>query len=261
MSCITLTFGNRAENHIGNESIGSDVIMDGLNLEDFEKIKNKLGDDKVEIIDLKKLLVGVLNESELEKVDDAYLLVIRKGVDLLAENKSVEIFKELSGCEVDTKYYDARMKKVKNKLARYNYCISDFERVEPNYEEGKGRVYDFKNLENTKKLRESIGNVFGEKCVGLQGEINMYYDVRKCGIGWHGDKEREIVVGARFGEEFPIAFMWFYRHNSVGHKLILNLNDGDIYAMSAKTVGKDWMSSSKYTLRHSAGCKKYINAK
>lgn len=257
----TLTFGNRAENHIGNESIGSDKVVEGLNFDEFKNIQKKLGVDKVEIIDLKKLLSSVLNEEEIKNIDDAYLLIIRKGVDLLTSGKTLDIKKELDGCEVDKKYYDARTKKVKNKLARYNYCISDFERLEPNYEEGKGRVYDFKKLENTNNLRAKIGDVFGEKCVNLQGEINMYYDVQKCGIGWHGDKEREIVVGARFGEVMPIAFMWFYKHKAIGEKIILKLNEGDIYAMSAKTVGKDWMSSSKYTLRHSAGCDKYINAK
>lgn len=259
MSCITLTFGNRAENHIGNECIGSKDVLDGLNLQDFEQVKNKLG-DCVEILDLKQLLVNSVDEKTFNNIENAYLLVIRNGVNILTE-KTNEIKKELMSKEVDKKYYDTKQKKIKNKLARHNYCISDFERLLPNYECGEGRVYNFDDMEYTKELRNKIGIIFGKNCVGLQGEINLYYNVKKCGIGYHGDKEREIVIGARFGETFPIAFNWFDRNKVIGEKLVINLNDGDIYAMSEKTVGKDWLKSSLYTLRHSAGCDKYINSK
>lgn len=254
---LTLTFGNRAENHIGNESIGDDTIIEGLSYDDFMRVKEQYG-DRVEIIDLKKLL----SDDMPVGTEDAYLLVIRGGVDLLMGDGSTSIVQqELESKEVDKKFYNARTKKVLNKHARYNYCISDFERLEPDYESGKGRVYNFANMPATQNLRTKIGEVFGEKCVGLQGEINKYYDVSKCGIGWHGDKEREIVIGTRFGADFPIAFQWFHRGEKRGERLILNLKSGDLYAMSAKTVGKDWMSPSKYTLRHCAGCDKYMNAK
>ena len=37
------------------------------------------------------------------------------------------------------------------------------------------------------------------------------------------------------------------------------LNTGDIYIMSEKAVGSDWRKSSMYTLRHAAGCNKYLS--
>jgi len=40
------------------------------------------------------------------------------------------------------------------------------------------------------------------------------------------------------------------------------LNDGDLYIMSEKAVGTDWMrNKSGYTLRHAAGAKKYLKLK
>ena len=255
MSAFTLTFGNRAENHIGNEKLGGDEAIEGLTLSELERVKEQLG-SRAEIIDLTKLL----SEDERKQVEPAYLLVVRGGVGALIgeENKLLEELKER---DADSKYWDTRRSKVLNKIARHNYCISDFERTEPDYEHGRGHVYDFKNMEWANKLRGQIGRVFGPKCERLQGEINLYYDVNKCGIGWHGDAEREIVVGARFGASFPLAFRWFCQGEVKGEKLVLELNDGDVYAMSAKAVGKDWKKRKIYTLRHAAGCNKYVNAK
>ena len=51
MSAITLTLCDRAENHVGMEQIG--VLSDeGFTIEELENIKEKIGDDGVEIIEL-----------------------------------------------------------------------------------------------------------------------------------------------------------------------------------------------------------------
>ena len=90
-------------------------------------------------------------------------------------------------------------------------------------------------------------------------EGNLYYNVAKTGIGWHGDSERKKVFGIRFGESIPLKFRWWYRNKSFGDTLTLNLNHGDAYIMSEKAVGWDWGCPVKHgpTLRHSAGCDKY----
>lgn len=38
----------------------------------------------------------------------------------------------------------------------------------------------------------------------LEAEGNKYYDVNKCGIGFHGDTERKKVTVATFGESREI---------------------------------------------------------
>ena len=110
-----------------------------------------------------------------------------------------------------------------------------------------------------KGLVGRLPGLFGEKAKDLQGEANYYYDVRKCGIGYHGDTERRKVIAVRLGAAMPLVFQWYHRHAKVGPRIDIPLEDGDIYVMSEKAVGCDWKSSSKYTLRHAAGCAEYTD--
>jgi len=91
----------------------------------------------------------------------------------------------------------------------------------------------------------------------LKGEANYYYDVDNCGIGYHGDAERRKVVAFRMGETMPIHFQWYQKSLPVGENVKIMLEDGDMYIMSDKAVGTDWMKKKEGTLRHAAGCDKY----
>ena len=44
----------------------------------------------------------------------------------------------------------------------------------------------------------------------------------------------------------------------VGKRVKLSLEHGDMYIMSEKASGYDYMKRSVYTLRHAAGCEKYL---
>jgi hypothetical protein len=57
----------------------------------------------------------------------------------------------------------------------------------------------------------------------------------------------------------PLYYQWFLNSEPIGTKLKIDLDGGDLYMMSEKTVGKDWKTKSIYTLRHAAGCEKYTN--
>lgn len=57
----------------------------------------------------------------------------------------------------------------------------------------------------------------------------------------------------------PLYFQWYLNSKPVGMNLKIDLNSGDLYVMSEKTVGTDWKTKSIYTLRHAAGCPKYTN--
>jgi hypothetical protein len=85
----------------------------------------------------------------------------------------------------------------------------------------------------------------------------MYYDVSKCGIGFHGDAERRKVIAIRLGESMPLHYQWFQNSKPVGQRIELQINNGDLYIMSDKAVGFDWLKKKQLTLRHAAGCKIY----
>ena len=91
----------------------------------------------------------------------------------------------------------------------------------------------------------------------LVGELNHYFDAEKCSIGWHGDAERKIAVGARFGygaNAFPLKFQWYMKGKPIGCEGNIKLHTGDVYIMSEKAVGYDtWAKPWIPTLRHAAG--------
>jgi hypothetical protein len=102
---------------------------------------------------------------------------------------------------------------------------------------------------------------FGEKARDLKAEGNYYYNLEKCGIGFHGDGERRKVIAARVGASMPIHYQWFHRFKPVGERFVIPLHDGDMYIMSEKAAGTDWKSSSILTLRHATGGPEYTTIK
>jgi hypothetical protein len=143
--------------------------------------------------------------------------------------------------------------RVVNKRARWNLCFDEAGH-EPDYAAGKGRVIALGDVPLTKGLVESFPERLGEKAAGLKGEGNYYYDLRTCGIGWHGDTERRKVVAVRLGGgSTPVCFRWYHWSAPVGEVVEIPLRGGDLYVMSEKAVGADWRCPSRWTLRHATG--------
>jgi len=150
--------------------------------------------------------------------------------------------------------------RVINKHARHNLCYG-YEDQEPDYEQGHGQIISFDSVPILKKFRNQIPKIIGDVGADLMAEGNYYYDITKCGIGFHGDSERKKVIGVRLGASIPLEYQWFNNSKPVGTRISLQLNDGDIYFMSEKATGNDWKKKSIYTLRYAAGAEKYIKIK
>jgi hypothetical protein len=164
----------------------------------------------------------------------------------------------------DNKLYDIRTKKVQNKHARHNLNYADFAQ-EPDYAVGKGRVIPFDSVPLVNKIRQTIPIFFNKyKTTELYAEGNFYYYLKKCGIGFHGDSERRIVIAVRLGtNSIPFHYQWFRDRKPVGKRIIFDLNPGDVYAMSEVAVGTDWKKHKNHllTLRHATGADKYTTIK
>ena len=256
---ITLTFGDRAENHAGMQCVG-EMVNSGLQVselkEAYEKL-TKLG-ATCHLYDLNDNL-----PSEVVG-DEAAVLVVKDGLKYFigsvdeeeeegkASSGSVAdmMLEEQLKLEWDTK---AKMKgRVVNKHARHNLCYSDFEQ-KPDYENGKGTVVCFDRLPLLTKLREALPRFLGKKAVKLQAEGNKYYDLEKCYIGFHGDGERRIVIAVRLGATLPLYYQWYQNSSKIGKLFKMEVDHGDVYVMSEKATGQDWMKKLKPTLRHAAG--------
>jgi len=256
---ITLTFCDRAENHAGMQMIG-DISEKGFSYNDLLETKNVLEPlgYECELTALHDYLDPMISVNLQKPVEEAYLLIIRKGVNAFIDSAD-DLFVEQNNLNPDKQYFDVRRSKVLNKHARYNLCFSE-NYQNPDFLQGKGTIINYNSVPLTKELRENIMNYIPNTGY-LYCEGNYYYDVTKTGIGYHFDAERRKVIGCRLGESIPLHFMWFHKHKPISEPIIFNLNHGDMYIMSEKTVGTDGKKSSKIGLRHAAGCKKYTDYK
>lgn len=254
---MSFTFSDQGENHPGMELVGKMVpIGQGFTYPDLLQIQEKFNliECNTELHHLNSLLQEVEDDIPIQ-VEDAYVLVIRQPlVKLLADTgkTSKDLYQEMTQFEWDSKYFDTRRGKVLNKHARHNVCFGEVGQT-ANYPEKLGTIIPYHQVPILDMIRKKLPELIGPKGENLICEGNRYYDLKKCGIGWHGDKERRKVVALRLGCEMTLNYKWFHKHNSLGEMLEINLSEGDMYIMSEKAVGTDWSCSSKYTLRHSAG--------
>jgi hypothetical protein len=251
-SATTLTFGECAENHVGMQKLGG-VADEGFTYGELAAAKWRF-----EALGYECELVDLISRGRVEEYDPepAHVLIVRRGVEALLGGATADDLRaEQGGLDVDKQAL--MYGRVVNKNARHNLCFND-EAQEPAYAQGRGRVVAFADVPLLATARSQIGRLFGPKAVNLYAEGNYYFDVAKCGIGFHGDAERRIVVALRLGAPILLHYQWFLRSRPIGSRIPLALGHGDLYAMSEKAVGTDWKSSSFPTLRHAAGCRKYL---
>ena len=244
----TITYGDVAENHAGMVKHGR-LRANGYSFDTLCALYWRLTD-----LGLTCEMYNLHAEWKGEgAVEPAYVLVIRRGAQyILGTEGTVELMAENDALPMDKQAF---MKgRVVNKLARWNLCFTD-EDIEPDYKKGQGRVVAWRRVPLLQRIRETIADWTDDEL--LNGEANYYYDLSKCGIGYHGDAERRLVFAVRMGADMPIHFQWFQRSKPVGNNIVIPLGDGDMYAMSEKAVGTDWLLKTKGTLRHATGAKKY----
>ena len=273
-STITITFAECVENHAGMEMFGERMTI-GPSTNDLSLTAQSMIDwCKKEgcpppQIELKQLFQG-LRSSSL----DASILIVR---NLHAHN--MNDFEDFKRLDWDTQCYNVRTGKVNNQHARYNLTFTD-KQQEPDYINGKGRMYDFSTgpvwFQRLRRFFSETLHIGGTIYArghrtnkNLLAEGNFYYDVKACYIGWHGDTERSIVAGYRMGAPFPLHYMYFVP--AEGSKTLpcaqqdgslcvtsISLNDGDAYIMSHAAVGQLWKHKAEH-VRHAAGFPEVLN--
>ncbi len=261
-----------------NELSGDDTIADlaaehqGRVLLLRNWVQNEMLDDESKETYFKKepYTKGVYEELVADKWDSKYLDP-NKHPDLLDDNgKPVLDPSDPKGKRVlrdKTKHG-----RVMNKLARQNICYALDMDQEPDYPNGKGTIVNLKTKTKLFKVVERLKQQIAEGLIAIGSktkviinvvEGNRYYDLKKTGIGFHGDTERVVVMCITIGGGggYPMRWQWFKDGMPVGKAIDIELNDGDVYVMSEKSVGADWKKKVIYTLRHAAGAEKYRSLK
>jgi hypothetical protein len=259
MSVFTITFCDRGENHVGNQQIG-ELRESGFKYEELVEIHQNLSRYEIscELYNLKELL-------DQENIPNAGLLIIRNGLNRISNSvdSNAQVFSELSKLECDkhAKMYG----RVVQKHARHNLVFADFDQS-PEYELGRGTVINFNRLPCVSWIRGALPGLSTKsdtqsKLINLVAEVNHYYDIKKCYIGYHSDLERKIVVGLRLGESYPLHFQWYLDSEKIGKKFSVSLNSGDLYIMDEKTCGFDGKRKKIPILRHAAGFDSVLDKK
>lgn len=251
---LTLTAGGAGENHKGMEVLGTPREK-GFSFEELENCQKicKAAGYKSELIHLHEALPAPLQD-EAEK---AWLLVVRNGASLLAD--ADKLYEEVLAEEWDKKAW--MRGRVVNKRARWNTIFVTGKSQLPDYEKRQGTIHDIDTLPRLAAVRDRMPTLVGKKADGFIYEGNWYYDVSKCGIGFHGDTERKCVAAIRLGASMPLVYEWYRWSKTVGGRIELSLNHGDLYVMSEKATGFDWLKKKTLTLRHAAGCVKFTTPK
>jgi hypothetical protein len=256
---ITLTMGDCAENHRSMQIIGK-AAEKGISVKQLVDLRVKLAEMKIQA------MLHRLDESDSDSDDsdsddssdndreEAAILIIRDGVNALMEDNlhADNMFEEQKGLFWDSKAL--MYGRVVNKHARHNLCYAA-EAQAADYAAGKGTIVPLSAVLHLEQLRQVIVKLINKPLV-VEG--NRYYDIKKCGIGYHGDTERRIVVGVRLGATMPICFRWYRNSAPISERKRFDINHGDIYFMSEKAVGFDWKRRKIATLRHAAGGEKFI---
>lgn len=279
---ICITNGEQGENHAGMQMLGKGLAENGYTLEDALKFKEKFENmgGTATLYDLREECLG---ERKDECKEEAYVLKFEAGVNVLLWNKiekevykalekkkingdeikeklfekynAEKLFEEQFTFEWDKKYWDTRRSKVLNKNARWNVCYGK-EGQEPDYENKKGTVIAYSQCRVMRSWRKELLDLIEESDEDFVAEGNLYYNVNKTGIGFHGDAERRKVVAGNFCDEGIIRelnYIAYLKSERIGKRFRMELKNGDMYIMIGAAAGTEWKKRNKITFRHAAG--------
>lgn len=275
-SAICVTCGEQSENHHGMAMQGDGLAARGFSVGRLRQVGSAFEamGGVAELIDMKEM--AALTAEECEGVENAAVLVLRDGVDILLGNVcrakigelqpgegwsdaecaaiasvmaekacAKAMMKELTSFEWDKTYWDVRRGKELNKRARWNVCFGEGGQ-KADMELRKGTIVAYSDVPLLAAWKAEMQRLCGEE--HWEAEGNYYYDIRKCYIGYHGDAERKKVVAASLcteGEVRELNWNWFRDSKPFGKRIRLQLRSGDCYIMSEKATGYDWRKTVK----------------
>lgn len=258
MPRYAITFGEVAILHVGGAQVGTERSH-GFSVPDLQAAKAKVESTggSAEIF----MLSRALPEELQTPGNSAATLVIRNGAALFlnaADAADLLLAEQKHQVSYDASYWDRRRGRTLCKRARYNVVFGERGR-EASQDFKDFTIKAFSELPLLSALRSALPQWFGDFAVGLNAEGNLYYDAA-CGIGFHGDSERKIVMCLSLGASSVLRYHWRLPLSSE-HTLEpvdIELRHGDIYVMSEKATGCDWRSRSRVRLVHAAGAQQYI---
>ena len=191
---VSLTLANRGENEKGMQIVGgppSQLVT--TRMLHAAKLKWEVGTGRDGAVQLYEAelhdLSAKVDPALVERCggEDAAVLVLRNFAPRLIGDDACDQIEH----ELETQLRDGKIDKqalmrgvVKNKNARWNNVMADFDQ-EPAYAEGRGTVVKIADYPFIHKLAQHAG-MWLQQGNPLVCEQNRYFDVKSCGIGFHG---------------------------------------------------------------------------
>ena len=244
-TAATVTFADRGENEYSMQIEGSKTSR-FTSVADLLELKKAYG----EAADYYPLTVDV----EGIESEEAGVLVLRG----YAKNEADQLMHEVEYMKrngfVDTKSFS--FGEVRNKHARHNNVMS-WRRQAPDFANRKGTIVSFEDYEAFRGLHKRVHSDLKQPPEQkLVGELNYYFDVKTCGIGFHGDKERDLVAGLSLGQatsQQVLKFVPYLQVKALREPTEIRLAHGDLYIMSHKAIGSDCAKKNIVCWRHARG--------
>lgn len=189
-SCaVSLTFCDVGENGPGMQKLGVPTERP-VTVEDLKRMKGcyEGRNGTADFFDLRAALLDGVDANVFPNfVPESAVLVMRDFANhVLGQETIKKIEHEVESMKrdglVDTKVL--MRGSVKNKHARHNNVIADLDQS-PDYTSGKGTVVKFENYPAIESMRQ-VAKTWMNQQHPLVCEQNRYFDVKDCGIGWHG---------------------------------------------------------------------------
>ena len=258
VSRYAITFGEVAILHVGGQELG-EMRNEGFTVAELQGARDRVNavGGSAQLV----MLSDVLPE-ELRGAHEAAVLHVKGGVGtmLATPGAADRMLGEQNEVAYDEKFWHARQRKTMNKRARHNVLFG-VAAQEASDDFQTCTVVPFSSVPTLEALRQALPTWLGPKAALPYAEGNHYFEARS-GIGFHGDAERKIVVCASLGTASTLRYQWRRPRSSepFGPMIDLEVRHGDVYVMSEKATGFDWMRRSQYRVVHAAGHAKYIGA-
>jgi hypothetical protein len=240
----TLSFARGARGHLKTSSVPE--AFTGVKLPDLERIAGVLEARGVECAITEMSHAG----------EAAYLLHAKHAFDPAAAEA------ELQTIQFPTQ--DLSRGSVVNLKKRLNAQVADYSQ-EADLVARTQKVVHWDTLPACRAIRDYLKELSQEAV--LNCDVVVYptaeeakdgdlRPVQRCGIGWHGDRERALIAGVRLGRKtkaFPLKFCFFHDWAPVSQVWTFEFEPGDLYIPCAKATGFDAGRPSVVSLKHAAG--------
>ena len=208
------------------------MATEGYGPKEFNHAKRWAQENEVEVEEYHlRDLTGVDRDGEFMVLRGAGFKLV--DMDALVTEHQEKVF---PGC--DRKVF--MFGELRNRKCRYNGEIGP-KYVASDLLQKQGVIFSWDDLPVTKQwLHVGCPKVFGPKAAHLLAEINYYYDILKCGIGFHGDSERPDVLCLVVGGSKIMHFQGFRKAMPEGNRLAVRVHHGDMYVMDINACGHLW---------------------